>query len=260
MRRLVAFWPALICVAALSAQSLPNLYHSEAYGDPDFLSGPGWTPLLNQRDLTGWMGRDGKAHEWFTTKAVRWQRIMNPGRLTATAQPGDRIVNGSTGKTADLVTTGKFGDVELYLEFMTAKTSNSGVYLHGLYEVQVFDSFGFQGPLMVGDCGGIYDGENFEGSPPLVNASQAPGTWQSLHIWFLAPRFDGAGKKTGNARFLRVLLNGLLVQNDFEVPGGTVSHLQIPEAPTNPLMLQGDHSAIAYRSIYIRPFTEGRAH
>ncbi len=167
------------------------------------------------------------------------------------------MINGRDGKTANLVSTEKFGSFELYLEFILARGSNSGVYLHGLYEVQIFDSQGYAGPLTVGDCGGIYQqddgtGGSPLGSPPLVNASRAPGEWQSLHIWFQAPRFDASGKKTGNAKVLRVLLNDTHVQENVEVPGPTVSHMGIAEAAENPIMLQGDHGPVAFRNIYIR--------
>ncbi|MCX6634974.1 MAG: DUF1080 domain-containing protein, partial [Acidobacteria bacterium] len=91
------------------------------------------------------------------------------------------------------------------------------------------------------------------GSAPAVNANRRPGEWQSFQIWFRAPRFDAAGKKTGNARFIRVLHNGVPVQTDVEVDGPTRAHMNIPEAPLNPLMLQGDHGPVAYRSIHIRP-------
>lgn len=248
----------LASALALSAQALPDLYHTEAYGDAPFLDENGWLPLLNGVDLAGWTSPGGRPHEWFTTRAVRWQRVMKPAGLTAKAEPGDRIVNGPAGRTLNLVTTRKFGDMELYLEFMTAKASNSGVYLHGLYEVQIFDSYGFEGPLMPGDCGGIYESAKSPGSPPMVNACLPPGTWQSLRIWFRAPRFDAAGKKIANARILRVLLNGRQVQKEFEVPAPTISGLAIPEAPENPLMLQGDHAAIAYRSIYVSPRADAR--
>ncbi len=243
-----------IGLAALStkAQELPDLYHDEAYGDAPFLSEPGWRPLLNGKDLSGWHGLPGVSNEWFTTKAVHWKRIFNPTRLLGEPAPGDRIVNGPLNKTANLVTDDRFGSFELYLEFMTAKGSNSGVYLHGLYEVQVFDSYGFEGMLTVGDCGAIYErGDGTGGTPPARNACRAPGEWQSLHIWFAAPRLD-SGKKIQSARALRVLLNDTLVQESVEIPGPTRSGMPIPEAAENPLMLQGDHSAIAYRNIYIK--------
>src|SRR2546427_308954 len=90
-----------------------------------------------------------------------------------------------------LVTDQKFGDTELYLEFMLAKGSNSGVYLHGLYEVQIFDSYGSTEPVTSSDCGGIYhrwiNNKGVGGSAPSRNACRPPGQWQSHHIWLRAP-------------------------------------------------------------------------
>jgi uncharacterized DUF497 family protein len=75
----------------------------------------------------------------------------------------------------------KFGDSELYLEFMISKGSNSRVYMHGLYEFQVFDSYGSTEPLTSSDCGGIchrwIDDKGVGGSPSR-NASRLPGEWQ----------------------------------------------------------------------------------
>lgn len=181
---------------------------------------------------------------------------MAPEKLFAFPTGGDTIFNGEAGKSANLFTEEKFGDVELYLEYLIPKGSNSGVYLHGLYEVQIFDSFG-KAQVQYSDAGGIYhqwiDGKGVGGSAPLVNASRRPGEWQSFQIWFRGPRFDTAGKKVENARFVQVLHNGLLVQKDVEVAGPTRAHMPIDEAPENPLMLQGDHGPVAYRNIYIRP-------
>jgi hypothetical protein len=244
----------LILLAVLAAaawpQTLPNLYTHDGIGDPPFLGENGWRPLLNGKDLAGWRPQAGEP-EWFTAKSVQWRRVFAPTALTAKPAPGDRIVNGK-GKTANLVSDEKFGDLELHLEFLLAKGSNSGVYLHGLYEVQLFDSFGYTGQLTVGDCGGIYGRQGSEaGSPPLRNASRPPGEWQSLHIWFRAPRFAD-GKKVENAKFLRVLLNDVLVQEEFEVAAPTQSSMPLAEAPRNPLMLQGDHGPVAFRNIYVR--------
>ena len=244
-----------IGLTALSAraQQLPDLYHDEDYGDPPFRDGTGWRPLLNGKDLNGWHGLPGSSNAWFTTTAVHWKRIFNPTHLLASPAPGDRIVNGPLNKTTNLVTDQSFGSFELYLEFITAKGSNSGVYLHGLYEVQIFDSYAFAGRLTVGDCGAIYErADGTGGNPPARNACRAPGEWQSLHIWFAAPSFDASGRKVRNARALRVLLNEILMQENVEIPGPTRSAMPIKEAPENPLMLQGDHSAIAFRNIYIK--------
>jgi Domain of Unknown Function (DUF1080) len=167
------------------------------------------------------------------------------------------MLNGPTGRTANFCSERAFGDVELYLEFMLAKGSNSGVYLQGLYEIQIFDSWGSIEGVKTSDAGAIYhrwiDEQGVGGSPPLVNASRRPGEWQSYQVWFRAPRFDASGKKTQPARFVRVLFNGQLVQKDVDIDGPTRAHLNIPEAAQNPLMIQGDHGPVAFRNIHVRP-------
>ena len=167
------------------------------------------------------------------------------------------MLNGQTGRTANLCSERTFGDVELYLEFMLAKGSNSGVYLQGLYEIQIFDSWGSTEGVKTSDAGAIYhrwiDEQGVGGSPPLINAARRPGEWQSEQAWFRAPRFDAAGKKTQPARFVRVLFNGQLVQKDVDIEGPTRAHLETPEAAVNPLMIQGDHGPVAFRNVYVRP-------
>ena len=243
--------------ATLLAQQRPQLNDGDEHGDAPYLLEDGWIALFNGHDLSGWHGLGNAPNEWFTTPAVLWDRLLGPTRLSGIGSPGDRMLNGPHGHAVNLVTDQKFGDVELYLEFMLAKGSNSGVYLHSLYEVQIFDSFGSTEPMTSSDGGGIYhrwiDNRGVGGSAPSRNASRRPGEWQSYHIWFRAPRFDGAGKKTENAKFIRVLFNGLSVQNNVDVDGPTRAATDIPEAPTNPLMLQGDHGPVAFRNIYWRP-------
>ena len=241
----------------LFAQKPPEATDGQWHGDAPYLLEDGWKPLLDGQDLKGWHGRDTHLpFEWFTTRGVRWEPVLSPARLSGVAAPAGAMLNGPAGKTVDLVTDGKFGDVELYLEFLIPKGSNSGVYLHSLYEVQIYDSWGVEHPQYI-DCGGIYhrwiNNQGVGGSGPKTNASRRPGEWQSFYIWFRAPRFDAAGKKTGNARFIRVLHNGLLVQDNVEVDGPTRSGMEIPEAPANSLMLQGDHGPVAFRNLYVRP-------
>ncbi|MBI4874031.1 MAG: DUF1080 domain-containing protein [Acidobacteria bacterium] len=258
MRTTTVVLLAVLLILPAWAQKRPELNDGEAHGDPPFLVEDGWRPLMNGKDISGWHGQDsGKPNEWFTTRAVQWERFLGPTRLQGRAQPGDRMLNGPAGRTVNIVSDEKFGDLELYLEFMVAKGSNSGVYLQGLYEIQVFDSYDLVGPPASSDCGGVYhrwiDNAGVGGSAPATNASRRPGEWQSFQIWFRAPRFDAAGKKTENARFLRVLHNGVPIQGDVEVDGGTRAHMSIPEAALNPIMLQGDHGPVAYRNIYVRP-------
>jgi hypothetical protein len=245
-------------VMLLAAATAPAQFNDGyAHGDAPFLIESGWTPLYNGRDLTGWHTYGKMPNEWQTCKGIFFDPLLGPTHLRCTGGAGDRMLNGPNNKTANIVTDAKFGDVEVYLEFMLGRGSNSGVYLHGLYEVQVFDSFGSPNPPSSSDGGGIYhrwiDNQGVGGSAPRVNANRPPGDWQSYHIWFEGPRFDAAGKKTRHARFVRVLYNGIEVQRNVEVEGPTRAAMEHPEAPTNPLMLQGDHGPVAFRNLYVRP-------
>ncbi|WP_082632292.1 3-keto-disaccharide hydrolase [Algoriphagus resistens] len=154
-------------------------------------------------------------------------------------------------------TSFEHGDIELALDFMMPKGSNSGIYLQGRYEVQLFDSWAEQDPKF-SDAGGIYqrwDGsrgkgrEGYEGHPPLVNVSRAPGLWQSLKIVFRAPRFDSEGKKVSNAKFISVHQNDVLVQKNIEVTGPTQAAFFEDEQALGPLVIQGDHGGVALRNI-----------
>jgi hypothetical protein len=247
----------LLAAASLFAQQQGAQFNDgDAHGDAPYMIEDGWTALFNGRDLTGWHGL-GQPNEWLTARAILWDRLLGPTRLIGMGGPGDRMLNGPHGRTANLVTDQKFGDIELYLEFMLAKGSNSGVYLHGLYEVQIFDSFGSTEAVTSSDCGGIYhrwiDNKGVGGSAPSRNACRRPGEWQSYHIWFRAPHFDATGRKTENGKFIRVVFNGLSIQENVDVDGPTRAAMDIPEAAINPIMLQGDHGPVAFRNIYWRP-------
>jgi hypothetical protein len=171
------------------------------------------------------------------------------------AVDGKGVLISEQGKTVNLVTKEKFGDLKVELDFMISKKSNSGVYLQGRYEIQIYDSWGKENPVSW-DCGGIYeryDGtKTYEGNPPLVNASKQPGEWQHLEIIFNAPRFNSKGEKTKNAVLKKVKLNGTTVQKNAEVTGPTASSLDNIEEQTGPLMLQGDHFPVAYRNIKLK--------
>lgn len=162
---------------------------------------------------------------------------------------------------AELLSRFEHGDLDLELDFMMAKNSNSGIYLQGRYELQLLDSWQ-KDPVEFGDNGGIYarmvDNVLQDGHPPLANASKAPGLWQHLKIRFRAPRFDAAGNKTENARFKEVYLNGTLVQQDAEIGGPTRSAVFSDEKPTGPLVIQGSHGAAAFRNIKYRSYISER--
>lgn len=182
----------------------------------------------------------------------------NPRRLSFT--PGSAIwVNGEKGRAPDLYTKKSFTDVEIHLEFLIAKGSNSGVKFHGVYEIQIIDSY--RAKKLTGDsCGGIYPRAELkpryhhidEGIAPKVDACKAPGEWQTLEAIFVSPRFDRNGKKVANARILRATLNGQLIHENQELLTPTGNNWNKKEKPNGPLMLQGDHGPVAFRNVKIR--------
>ena len=203
------------------------------------------------KDLSAWRGDTG---DWMIAGEVKMDPANNK-RLTAKEGPGV-LLNGKTGRTRNLLSKHEHADVEAHVEFMVPAGSNSGVYFQGRYEIQILDSWGVE-KLKHGDCGGIYqrwkDGKGFEGHPPRLNASRPPGEWQTFDVIFRGPRFDAEGKKTANARYLKVVYNGKLVHENVEVTGPTRAATYGDEKPTGPLMLQGDHGPVAYRKIWLRP-------
>lgn len=179
--------------------------------------------------------------------------LWKPSKWSVTSSTAS---NGKGG-VPDLVSSKSYGDQHVHLEFKIPKGSNSGVYLQGNYEVQVFDSFGKPWKeLTFADCGGIYESfaktDRFEGKAPDRAAERAPGEWNSLDILFRAPRFDEHGKRE-NAMFIEVRLNGIVVQKNVSMIGSTGAPLTEKEVATGPLRLQGDHGAVEYRNIWILP-------
>jgi hypothetical protein len=211
--------------------------------------------LFNGKDLSQWRS---PSPGWTVAQSVS----LNPADPHLfVIHPGTGIfVNGPEGKEHNLFSKLEHGDAAIHVEFIVSSNSNSGVYIQGRYEVQILDSWGVsKDHLKYGDCGGIYQRWNwktnkgYEGNAPLLNASRRPGEWQSFDIIFRAPRFDDAGKKTENGRFIKVWQNGKLIHENVEVTGPTRSPGFENEAPLGPIMLQGDHGPVAFRNLRLKP-------
>jgi len=256
-------WSACARFSTPNGGSLPGLQVSADYTRKRVVS----KIELIGSDLSP--GKMGSSTAW-QEKTGDWQvvgeAIMNPEnkKLIATRAGTGIIVNGPTGKTSDLLSRTQFADVRAHIEFMVPRNSNSGVYFMGRYEIQILDSWGVKHPKY-SDCGGIYqrwdenrNPKGYEGRPPRVNASLPPGQWQTYDVIFRAPRFDNSGRKIANARFEKVIHNGILIHKNVEVTGPTRASTYKDEKPTGPLMLQGDHGPVAYRNIWIVPLKSSR--
>ena len=206
--------------------------------------------LFNGKDLTGWEGGQGSGKENKWTVGEARVSAANDKELDVIAGQG-ALINHTAhhGDSQDLHTTEKFGDVHLEVEVMVPKDSNSGIYLMGEYEVQVLDSYGKADKDMTpGDIGAIYSA-----AVPKVNAARKPGEWQKFVIDFKAPKFDKDGKRTANAVFVKVELNGKILHENVEMKGPTPGGVTGRESAEGPLMFQGNHGAVAYRNVKISP-------
>jgi hypothetical protein len=216
--------------------------------------GAEWIELSGERGLEAWKPPTG---QWMIVGSVGLDPA-DPRRLAS--EPGTGVlVNGRTGRTHNLISKESFGDLEAHLEFLIPRGSNSGVKFAGLYEVQIDDCWG-RNDVTASDCGGIYPRAELlpryhhidQGHPPRVNAARPAGAWQTLDVIFRAPRFDAAGKKVANARFVKVVLNGQVVHEDLEVATPTGHAWRLPEVAAGPLLLQADHGPVAFRNVRVR--------
>ena len=253
-----------------AAPAAPPQPPAEQYSSRD-----GWKPLFNGNNLAGWKYRNPNAKKvWVVCDDVRMDP-SNPGKLLPVGSGGSPaavLLCGDDGRGSDIMTDEAFGDYQLHLEFTVPKGSNSGVYNRGLFEIQIFDSYGVP-KLAFHECGALY-----ERAIPSENHARPPGQWQSYDITM-------TGKK------LSLIWNGKPVYKDMDVrygetdreafdrlnqenadkpealrvklrredgkyigyfgEGGTRSSLDGPDRP-GPILLQGDHGPVAYRNLYIR--------
>jgi hypothetical protein len=165
--------------------------------------------------------------------------------------------------TGPIETKGKFGDVQLHVEWASPNPpagkgqdrGNSGIFFMGQYEVQVLDSYRAD-TYADGQAGALY-GQY----PPLANAARPPGEWQTYDIAFRRPRFDAAGKLVDGAR-ITLFHNGILVQNNEELWGGTNWLEPAPydsKLHRGPIELQDHGHAVRFRNIWLRELPERAA-
>jgi len=228
---------ALMAMSQATPQQWPQ--HSMDRPRPAVVN-PGPPPsdaivLFDGKDLSQWRSdADSSAAKW----TVRDGYVeVKPGTGTMASARG-------------------FGDVQLHIEWATPAVAkgegqergNSGVFLMGIYELQVLDSYQ-NDTYPDGQAGAVY-GQN----PPLVNPTKGPGQWQAYDVIFHRPRFNADGSLDKPAR-MTVLLNGVLIQDNFELVGPTANRQQPPyraHGDKLPLKLQDHGNPMRFRNIWVR--------
>jgi len=196
-------------------------------------------PLPARPDLS--KAKFGKPIVLFDGKNLVAWKLTSPGAksgwsiedgvlVNKPVQPADRSQHISYG---NLRTVAEFEDFKLALEVNVARNENSGVYLRGLYEVQVCDSYGRK--LDSHNMGGIYSRIT-----PTVNAEKPPGEWQTMELTLVN-------------RHATVVLNGKKIIDNEPLLGCTGGALTSDEFKPGPIYLQGDHTGVKYRNIVLTP-------
>jgi hypothetical protein len=178
--------------------------------------------LFNGKDLTGW-----------TLKEPNGQSAWKVENGALANRPPEHKEGEPRVRTANLRTEREFEDFNLKLEVSVPQGSNSGVYLRGIYEIQVLDSKGK--PLDSHNMGALYSRIT-----PSVGAEKAAGEWQTLDMTLVN-------------RHLTVVLNGTTIIDNQPVLGVTGGAMWADESKPGPIYLQGDHGAVAYRNIVLKP-------
>lgn len=177
--------------------------------------------LFNGKDMTGWRTIDPNSPNGF--------KVVNGTLQNDPVQPenGEHIYYGN------LRTDQEFEDFNLKLEVNVPKGHNSGVYLRGLYEIQVVDSYGQ--PLDSHNMGALYSR-----ATPSENAEKPAGEWQTMDITLVD-------------RHVTVILNGKKIVDNAPAEGPTGGAISSDVFAPGPLYLQGDHGNVAYRNIVLTP-------
>ncbi len=193
---------------------------------PDLASLKFGTPvnLFNGTDLTGWKLIDEKQKNGFYAK----DGVLGTDPVQVEGQ--EHISYGN------LRTEQEFEDFNLKLEVNVPEGSNSGVYLRGMYEIQVLDSY--KKPLDSHNMGALYSRIT-----PSVGAEKPAGTWQAMDI-------------TLCDRHVTVILNGTKIIDNQPVYGPTGGAMKSDVNTPGPIYLQGDHGKVAYRNLVLTPIVK----
>lgn len=177
--------------------------------------------LFNGKDLTGWKSLNPDNKNGF--QVLNGVLVNDP--VQAPGQPRVRYAN--------LRTEAVFEDFNLKIEVNVPEGSNSGIYLRGMYEIQVLDSYNREPDSH--NMGAVYSRIT-----PSVKAEKPAGTWQTLDI-------------TLCKRHITVILNGVNIIDNKPVYGPTGGAIISDVFAPGPIYLQGDHGKVSFRNIILTP-------
>jgi 3-keto-disaccharide hydrolase len=190
-----------------------------------------WTgrraPALKRSEPPSW----GEPIELFNAKDLGGWKPRNAGAKNGWIATDGLLVNAKPGN--DLLTERNFMDFKLHAEFRYPKKSNSGIYLRGRYEVQIEDNYGQEPDSH--HIGGVYGFLT-----PRINAARRAGEWQTMDITLVG-------------RVVTVVLNGECIIDRQTIPGITGGALDSDEGAPGPILLQGDHGPIQFRTLMLTP-------
>ena len=242
-----------LCVAATALLALSALVQAaESYGAAALKIAKAVKDKALKGDVV-FDGKDRKLEQWVTKGKKSYWMVgsakldeANPKNLVVSKE-GNELVN-AKGHGVDMYSKYVHGDAIIKLEVMVPKGSNSGIYVHGEYEIQVLDSYGREKKPGSGDMGAIYGA-----APPTKPKYKKPGEWSTYEIHFIAPKFDKDGKRTAKAKFVKVILNGKVIHKDLEMKGPTPGGVNGKEKAKGPILFQGNHGPVAFRNIIVLP-------
>ncbi len=241
----------IIFLTAASILAFTTISNAQQKGDPKATEV--WTPVPPMVDPGNMHHAPSDAIILFDGKNLNeWVSARNGGAPGWTVDNGILTVKGGTG---DIKTKQAFEDCQLHIEWRTpAKVEsegqgrgNSGIFFMENYELQVLDNYK-NVTYSNGQAGSIY-----KQHIPLVNASKAPGEWQTYDVIFTAPRFNDDGSLKSPAR-ITVLHNNVLVQNNVEIKGRT-EYIGAPSYKKHgalSIQLQDHGNPVSFRNIWLR--------
>lgn len=239
-----------------SARPIAEIHYDEAKGKYHFTIPPQWMDIddiyfefsLEDDKLSGYKMLDGNKLKFTGVRAPSLTReeppvwgtpinllTENMDRWIIPENNQFKMVDGimmNTKKGGNLISTQKFDDFKLSIEFRYPEGSNSGIYLRGRHEIQIEDSKGRADDVSIGGVYGFI--------APTVNAAKKPGEWQTYEITLVG-------------RHVTVVLNGVEVISNRPIPGITGGSLDSNEGEPGPIMIQGDHGPIDFRKFVVTP-------